>query len=132
MTNNKKSSGSPVVWLIIGAVILFSFIDEIAEDSLFTIITLMITLAPIALIVAVVFFLKKQFTKTNDVHTHDRINHSSDLKINPNTGKAVNRVTASAASTHSAKEHWKQQLDTLLANGTIDRAEYSQMLKRKF
>lgn len=89
----------------------------------------LLTLVPLAvMIVAMVLVLKKRKGKT---HSHDRVDHRGDLKINPKTGK-VEKAPFRSAAAHSPREHWKQQLDDLLANGTIDRAEYRAMLNREF
>lgn len=64
------------------------------------------------------------------VHTHDRIDHRQDIKINPRTGRPERAPMRYVR--HTPQQHWKQQLDGLLANGTIDRAEYNAMLNRKF
>lgn len=85
----------------------------------------------LAALFAIYAFLPRANKTKEAVHTHDRIDHSKDLEIDHNTGKAVNR-SVQAAEPHSAREHWKRQLDAMLENGTIDRSEYRSMMNRKF
>lgn len=133
MASGKENSKKKVpVWLIVilAVMFLFSVMDGEAEDVIFTIIGLAFLLAPVIIVIAIIVAVRKNRAK-NEEHSHDRVDHSGDLKIDRQTGRVENRPVRYAAQ-HSAKEHWKQQLDGLLANGTIDRAEYNAMLKRRF
>lgn len=128
MQQTPKKKSSPLTgWLIVGIVVLASFLDGTADDVIFPILRLILFASPVLAGIGIFWFIKKQSSVT---HTHDRIDHSSDLKIDPKTGKAVNRTIVHTP--HSPKEHWQQQLDSLLANGFIDRNEYREMMKRKF
>lgn len=124
----KKKKGSPLATIFFVILFLiFAASDELPEDAFVGLIGLAIT-------VGVVFVIAKAATANapkEDSHTHDRIDHSRDLQINPRTGK-VSTPTRYTVHPHSAREHWKQQLDGLLANGTIDRDEYAALLNRRF
>lgn len=129
MKNEEKKKGSPLGGIIaIGLFVLFSIIGEAEEDGAFAVFGI-----AVAVFLGIFIFIAVSAAnakKKTEVHSHDRIDHSSDLKVNPNTGRVESapvRVTH-----HSAREHWKQQLDGLLANGTIDRAEYQALMNRKF
>lgn len=123
----KKFSLLPVfaVALMIGAAVSA---DTESAELFVGLVSIVVFLLPILIFWVIARSFQK---KKSDVHTHDRIDHKSDLKINPATGKATS-VPVKNHQPHSAKEHWQQQLDALLANGTIDKAEYREMMKRKF
>ena len=122
----KKSKGLlPLAAVIL---ILLPVLEEMDSGVFALLALLLILLVPVGIVVALLRFSRK---KRNDPHTHDRIDHRTDLKINPQTGKTEARPIRTAAQ-HSPREHWKQQLDGLLANGTIDKAEYRALLNRKF
>lgn len=122
--SGKKSQGL-ISLIIVG---LFALVSILGDGTLGLFFVLLLLLIPVGILVAVITAAKRRGTSN---HTHDRIDHRSDLTINPRTGKTENRPVRSAAP-HSPQEHWKQQLDGLLANGTIDRAEYRALLNRKF
>lgn len=113
-------------------VILFvlMLISGAPGDASDVLLVMFFLLLPAALAVGVFVAVKKQKTAAPSAHSHDRIDHRRDITINPKTGKAENRSVRQQA--HSPREHWKQQLDGLLENGTIDKAEYRAMLNRKF
>lgn len=129
MKNEEKKKGSPLGGIIaIGLFVLFGIIGEAEEDG--AIAAFGIAVAVFLGIFIFIAVSAANAKKKTEVHSHDRIDHSSDLKVNPNTGRVESapvRVTR-----HSAREHWQQQLDGLLANGTIDRAEYQALMNRKF
>lgn len=126
-TKKAKFPFMPTVVVVLAG--LFFVIDEMDEDIIFLILGIVIMLVPLVLIFSVMKAIKKK--SPTATHTHDRIDHNRDLTINPRTGKAENRPIQHAAQ-HSPEEHWKQQLDGLLANGTIDRSEYRALLRHKF
>lgn len=130
MKRNKKTP-SWVTILVVAFVILAALSDEMPEDVFFTILGVIVLLTPVVLVIALVRMIARKLSAASETHTHDRIDHSSDLKINPKTGRAES-VPVRAAVPHSAKEHWQQQLDALLANGTIDKTEYRALMNRKF
>lgn len=117
----------PIAFFVLFA--LFSAADEIPEEF----IVLLIVLIVLAVFGVFLWIGIKSVRARKELpaHSHDRIDHSSDLKINTRTGRAAS-VPIKATTAHSPKEHWKQQLDGLLANGTIDRAEYRALMNRKF
>lgn len=122
--SGKKSQGL-IPLIIVG---LFALVSMLGDGTLGLFFVLLLLLIPVGILVAVITAAKRRGTSN---HTHGRIDHRSDLTINPRTGKTENRPVRSAAP-HSPQAHWKQQLDGLLANGTIDRAEYRALLNRKF
>lgn len=126
--NQQKKKTSPVgILIFIGVIALFSVAGDLSPDAFIGLFAMFIFLLPVLLIVWIVRSVKKRDT----AHTHDRIDHRSDIRINPKTGKAEHTPVRNSVQ-HSPQEHWKQQVDALLANGTIDRNEYRAMLKRKF
>lgn len=132
----RKKKKSPLgTIVVVAAIAMFALAGEVSE-AVDTVIGLIIVIGamvlPIVFVVSLVKAVKRTAAKStaSGVHTHDRIDHSRDLKINTQTGKAERPITQ--AVQHSPREHWKQQLDGLLANGTIDRAEYRALMKRKF
>lgn len=129
--NNKKKGPSWLTILVIGAAIFLSAADVIPEDVYYGAVGLIVMLVPVLLVILLVRFVIRRLHAAPEGHSHDRIDHSSDLKINPQTGRAESAPIRPAAP-HSAKEHWKQQLDSLLDNGTIDKTEYRAMMNRKF
>lgn len=128
MKQEQKKSSSAGIWIVFFVILGFLVTEVGEEDAMFAIVGLFILALPVLLIVMIVRAIAKR--SRTDVHTHDRIDHRSDLQINPKTGKTTQPVRQNHA--HSPKEHWKQQLDALLANGTIDKAEYRAMMNRKF
>lgn len=124
-TSSRKKAPGLVPLVSVG---LLALISMLGDNFFWLIIVLLLLLIPVGILAAVIVIVKRRGTSN---HTHDRIDHRSDLTINPRTGKTENRPVRSAAP-HSPQEHWKQQLDGLLANGTIDRAEYRALLNRKF
>ena len=128
---NRKKSSSLLTILVIAIIFMISMADGLYEDAIMVILTLLIALLPAVVVFCIVRKVKKNAEKDTQVHSHDRIDHRTDLKINPSTGKVIHSPARSTAP-HSQKEHWKQQLDGLLANGTIDKAEYRAMMNRKF
>lgn len=129
--NRKKPSLFSILAAALAVLILL--VDELPEEAVGGFGALILLAAIIALFMKFGSFLRRLAPKDTSVsdHSHDRIDHRRDLKINPRTGRAVNS-TVRYAERHTPQEHWKQQLDALLANGTIDRAEYKTMLNRKF
>lgn len=128
--NTRKKKPSWLPFVLIGGFVLFSLLDEIDEDLfilLFVFVFFIIVIVGIAAAASAV----KKASAGPAGHSHDRIDHSRDVVINRQTGK-VESTPVRSASQHSAREHWKQQLDGLLANGTIDRAEYRALMNRKF
>lgn len=124
-STGKKKSSPLTTLLIIGAVIFLTALDEIGEDLPFFLIGL-------AAVGVIIYFAVKAGKQAQQrTHSHDRIDHRRDLEINPETGKPSS-VPVHRTVSHSPQEHWKQQLDGLLANGTIDRAEYQALLRHKF
>lgn len=125
--SRKKSSP---MGIFVGILVVLGFLasEATGQDTVVAILALMILAFPVVLFIFIVRAIVKR--SNSSVHTHDRIDHSSDLKINPKTGKTTRPVLQHHA--HSPQEHWKQQLDALLANGTIDRSEYRAMMNRKF
>lgn len=121
---NEKKSPIPVL-ILLGVTLLFGLGDA-AMGILIPLLLVVGTMIPFGF----AFWLVRRAARKNKEHSHDRIDHRQDVKINPKTGKreAVRRTPA----THSPREHWKQQLDALLANGTIDRKEYNALLNRRF
>jgi len=117
----KKKSPAWIIWLI-GLWLLAGMSDGGFPRELLVGIAAVIVLAVIVVLIA---------KKKKQQHTHDRIDHRSDLKIDQTTGRVV-EASRRRVQPHSPQEHWKQQMDDLLANGTIDRAEYRAMLNRKF
>lgn len=131
MRQNEKKKGSSILpGIIFAAIVLFGLLSDASEDAILTVIGLAAVLLPVVLFIMAIAWVVKRAKKTTQ-HSHDRIDHSTDLRINPKTGKADPRTTYRNTS-HSAKEHWKQQLDGLLSNGTIDKAEYRALMKRRF
>lgn len=126
---NRKKSVSPISFIIAAIIVLFSAEGAFSDAVVRVLAILMFLLVPVVAIGAVLLAAKKK--QAPQTHTHDRIDHHSDLKINPQTGKVASAPRRVAAQ-HSPQEHWKQQLDGLLANGTIDRAEYRALMNRKF
>lgn len=126
---NQKKNPTVLSAVIVIAVMLFAMLDELPDSAALGVVTVIMLLIPLAVVLAVVKLVKKK--SYTGSHSHDRIDHTTDLKINPTTGKVESSARRTAAQ-HSAREHWKQQLDGLLANGTIDRAEYQAMMNRKF
>lgn len=127
--NRSRKKGSPATaFIIIGVAALVSAMSSMSEDAIWGIVGISSLIIPAVIVAAVV---RSAARKKANVHTHDRIDHRTDLKINPQTGRAEN-APVRQAQPHSAKEHWQQQLDALLANGTIDRSEYRAMMNRKF
>lgn len=118
----KKKSNGTLIWIVILAILASYCSDE--PMALLGIIIALISLP----VIACYRIVRKRRAESED-HTHDRVNHKQDLVIDRNTGKAVNRQQ-SPKTAHSSKEHWKQQLDILLSNGTIDKAEYYAMMKQ--
>lgn len=133
MNRDEQKKNNKPSWLpaILAAIfILFSVLAEMDEEVILTIFVILFILIPVIVVIAVLQAFKKKSGK-NEVHSHDRIDHRKDLKVNTRTGKVEERPVYQGKQ-HSKEEHWKQQLDGLLANGTIDRAEYKAMMKRKF
>ena len=131
MQQDRRSQKKGLKWVPAVIVLAFALISAVGEgssDIFFLIFPLLFLLIPVGIVVAIVLAIKK--TKTAN-HTHDRIDHRTDLKINPETGKTQQSPVRNVPP-HSPQEHWKQQLDGLLANGTIDRAEYKALLNRRF
>lgn len=125
----RKKSFSPISLIIAGIIVLFSAESVVSDEVVgFLAIALFLLVPAIAIGTILMAAKKKQAPQT---HSHDRIDHRSDLKINPQTGK-VSSTPRRMAVQHSPQEHWKQQLDGLLANGTIDRAEYRALMNRRF
>ena len=124
-TSSGKKSPGLIPLVIVGLFALTSMLGDSAFGLFFVLLLLLI---PVGILAAVIAIAKRRRASN---HTHDGIDHGSDLTINPRTGKTENRPVRSAAP-HSPQAHWKQQLDGLLANGTIDRAEYRALLNRKF
>lgn len=126
-TETKKISKlPPLIFVgIIALSILFDIIGEITEDA---IVLILMVVLPIVFVLFLVAVSKKQ---PSQPHSHDRIDHRGDLVIDAETGKTQYRPVRSN-HTHSQQEHWQQQLDGLLANGTIDKAEYAAMMRRHF
>lgn len=121
----KSSSGLAIVFLVIAA--LMALADSNLEETVDIILGFAVLLLPLAVVFFVIRAVVRQKKRTT--HTHDRIDHSRDLEINPATGRAAPVRTVQP---HGAREHWIEQLDTLLANGTITRSEYQTMRNRKF
>lgn len=129
MKQNQQSRKKAPAWVPFAVVLFFILLSSIGGEAGFLLVfSILFLLIPVGIIAAVIFAIKKSKAAH---HTHDRIDHRADLKINPETGKAENVPIRNTAQ-HSPQEHWKQQLDGLLANGTIDRSEYRAMLNRKF
>lgn len=126
-SNRKKPSLFSILAAAFGLLIVLA--NELPDEVVGGISAVIAIAALIGLFVKLGAFLGR--IGKREVHTHDRIDHSTDLKINPKTGKTVNSAVR-YGDHHSPREHWKQQLDELLANGTIDRTEYKAMLNRKF
>lgn len=120
----KKKSNGTLIWIIIVVILALNCADE--PMALLGILILALICLPGVILYRVA---RSRRAETED-HSHDRVNHNTDLVIDRNTGKALNRPQSVSSGTHSSKEHWKQQLDILLANGTIDRAEYHTMLRQ--
>lgn len=128
----KKKKGSPILTAIFLAIIGLVYLsDELPSGTMDVFIGLIALVIPVVLVIVLVRTVVKKAKVSEQTHTHDRIDHSSDVQIDAKTGK-VSGTPVRTAQQHSAKEHWKQQLDGLLANGTIDRAEYRALMKRKF
>ena len=122
MMQDRRSQKKGLKWVPAVIVLAFALISAVGEgssDIFFLIFPLLFLLIPVGIVVAIVLAI------------HDRIDHRTDLKINPETGKTQQSPVRNVPP-HSPQEHWKQQLDGLLANGTIDRAEYKAMLNRRF
>lgn len=130
MAQTKKKK-SPVILIY---VFLLSILFSIFEAPLWLTGGLILLTGGLILLLVIITLFKAAFTKPQKpqkAHTHDRNFRQQDLKINPATGKADNRPLPTAHQ-HDARSHWQQQLDDLLANGTIDRAEYKAMMDRHF
>lgn len=129
--NRSEQKATPLLsFLVIAAIALFSAVDTLPDEVIGVVAVLLILAIPVGIGIVIARAVRKANQKT-PAHTHDRIDHRSDLKINPKTGKTEGRPVQNVP-THSPEEHWKQQLDGLLANGTIDRAEYRALLKHRF
>lgn len=129
MTDRKKKNSS-WVWIVVAVVIMSVLSSEdFSEDAFIAIIGIAMFALPIVAIFLVVRMIVSK-NKPVSAHSHDRIDHSTDLKIDAKTGRAVHTPVKNGGN-HSAREHWKQQMDALLANGTIDRNEYRAMMNRK-
>lgn len=127
--NKNKKKGSPLGAIIFFVIIfLFGMADE-APDVLAGIIVTIVILFVLYVIIRTIASAVKR-PQAQNVHTHDRIDHSRDLKVNPVTGQTQRPAVQRAP--HSPREHWKMQLDALLENGTIDRKEYRALMNRKF
>lgn len=132
MQKKDSTRKRPSVALIIAAVVfykLISFADLDTWDGVLMVMILLMLALPVFLGLWIFRTIRKKASP--GVHTHDRVDHTRDLKIDTRTGKAVSAPVRQVQA-HTPQEHWKQQLDQLLANGTIDRAEYKAMLKHRF
>lgn len=130
MSNTKAKKGPSLLTIFVCVMVVIGILaGDGFEDIFYLIVGLAAILIPVIVFFAIFRAIKKK-VKPN-VHSHDRIDHRRDLKVDSKTGKAVNRPVTTRAP-HSAKEHWKEQLDCLLANGTIDRAEYKALMNRRF
>lgn len=119
-----------IFWIVV--VFLFLFVDRLPGTIGDVVAIALALLIPVVIFIVIFKFLRllgKGSRKKQ--HTHDRINHRTDLVINSRTGKVV-ESSRHQVETHSPQEHWKRQLDDLLANGTIDRAEYKALMNRRF
>lgn len=116
--NNRGKSGLPVAII---AVLLLICIN--APELYAFMIAIFFLLIPVVLIV---LFIKKTKKNQGD-HSHNQISQKEDFKVNA-SGQVSNRAVSHTV--HSGKAHWKQQLDYLLQNGSIDREEYNTMLRQ--
>jgi len=125
----KQNTKSPLP-AIVGLAMFLGFASSIAQEGISPVVIAPLFIIVVAVVIAVAAAAAKKNAGSGDqpAHTHDRIDHSTDLRIDSATGRAVNRPQQ-PVQPHSPREHWKQQLDGLLANGTIDRKEYDQMLR---
>lgn len=132
MKQNKKQQKGKSGLAIVGfAIVMFvTLVSELSDDALFSVLWIFITLIPVIVLLSIVMIVKKLRRSSEAVHSHDRIDHRKDLTINPETGKVQSAPVRHQP--HSSREHWKQQLDGLLENGTIDKAEYKAMMNRRF
>lgn len=132
-SRNENRKKSPILSVVVMAVILLLVAaGDASEDGIMLFVALLCFLIPIAAIFGGVFYIRKLMKQAAAPdHSHDRIDHDRDIRINPATGKAQS-VPVQRRVQHSPQQHWKEQLDGLLANGTIDKAEYKAMMRRKF
>lgn len=127
--DKNKKKGSPLGAIIFFIIIfLFGMADEAPGLLAGIIVTVVILFVLYVVFRSIAIAAKRQ--QSQNMHTHDRIDHSRDLKVNPVTGQSQRPTVQRAA--HSPREHWKMQLDALLENGTIDRKEYRALMNRKF
>lgn len=124
-TEKKKNPLGIAIGL--GILVLSAMGDTAGELLAFLLVLLLFVGIPVAIGIGISRAAKR---RNAAVHTHDRIDHSKDLTIHPKTGKTI-RPTVSRVS-HTPQEHWKQQLDGLLENGTIDKQEYRALMNRRF
>ena len=118
--NKPKKNNSALLW--IAAAVLIGAGGTVG-------LVVIIAAVLIYLIIKVIQAQSAKNSGTAD-HTHDRIDHSSDIRIQRSTGKVANMSSVSTNRVCTPQEHWKEQLDGLLANGTIDRSEYRELLKQ--
>lgn len=128
MKTEKKKFSPLLLW--VGIIFLAGIVQSASEsrEVFVVLIGMLIILTPPVLLIWMIVLMAKK--RKPAAHTHDRIDHRTDLRVDPKTGK-VQRTTIHVEQ-HTPQEHWKQQLDGLLANGTIDRAEYRALLNHRF
>ncbi len=125
-TNQKQKKKQPNGFLIFIIIVsLVSFLNDSSIPAV-SVFAILFFAAIVLLSVAAAKGVKKKNVRTDD--SHDRIDHTRDYRIDSKTGKIAN--LQAPRQIHSSQEHWKEQLDNLLANGTIDKEEYYTMLRQ--
>ena len=133
-SNNKKQtkkSGGLVPLLVVLA-IAFSAVGELDEDTLFPIIGVGVFIAVIAVIVFVTVKAVKKNTPTRTGASRGA--SPARPAARPVSRAAVRAGRGTEEAIHcqhkSGKQKYLDQLDSFLANGIIDRAEYRTLRER--
>lgn len=127
MARENKKSSAPVGFIIFIIFIFISIMDEMPGPVIaFGVGVLLFWVILYFVLRAVVQNQKKKAARHD--HSHNRADQKRDYKINAATGQVVNRQPV--RTVHTSEAHWKEQLDSLLENGTILKDEYELLLRQ--
>lgn len=127
VAKQRRNASLPWGLLIFIFIAAFSAMDNFPEEVMVFVVGVLVFWG---IVLWLIFLMQKKHKEkaAHQEHSHNRVNQKQDYKINAATGQVVNRQTV--RTQHSSYAHWKEQLDSLLENGTILKDEYELLLRQ--